>query len=164
MSIKANIQIPSKGDNSLVSQNKQNIKVEKGSKNNITVSKEDSKSTTVSVPSPSDNKTVTKVKQSVSVENKQKNNISVVERTTYATSSIPADGSDKTKTMSINTQAWVLDVDEYTINFTHNLNKYPSISVVDSFNRVLELNVEYIDKNTVELTTKATFSGKVHFN
>ncbi len=47
---------------------------------------------------------------------------------------------------------------------THNLNKYPSVSVVDSANTTVYGQVEYNSLNQVTLTFKAAFSGKAFFN
>lgn len=47
---------------------------------------------------------------------------------------------------------------------THNLNKYPSVSVVDSANRVVFGDVVYDSLNQATLTFSAPFSGKAFFN
>jgi len=47
---------------------------------------------------------------------------------------------------------------------THNLDKYPSVTVIDSFDRVLIVEVDYIDKNNVKLVSSASFSGTAYFN
>lgn len=47
---------------------------------------------------------------------------------------------------------------------THNLNKYPSVSVVDSSGNVVHGDVQYVDTNTVILKFKGAFSGKAHLN
>jgi len=49
-------------------------------------------------------------------------------------------------------------------NVTHNLNKFPSATVVDSGGSVVEGCVDYIDKNNVTLTFSAPFTGKAYFN
>jgi hypothetical protein len=49
-------------------------------------------------------------------------------------------------------------------NVTHNLNKFPSATIVDSGGSVVEGCVDYIDKNNVTLTFSAAFTGKAHFN
>lgn len=46
----------------------------------------------------------------------------------------------------------------------HNLNRKPSITVVDSADAVVEGKKEYIDKNTIKITFNATFSGKAYLN
>jgi len=47
---------------------------------------------------------------------------------------------------------------------THNLNKYPSVSVVDSANTTVYGEVEYKSLNQVVITFKAPFTGKAYFN
>lgn len=47
---------------------------------------------------------------------------------------------------------------------THNLNKKPSITVVDSAENVIVGAYEYNDLNTVTLTFNGAFTGKAYFN
>ena len=51
-----------------------------------------------------------------------------------------------------------------TWNITHNLDKYPSVSVVDSGNNLVIGDVEYINTNELTLTFNAAFSGKAYLN
>lgn len=51
-----------------------------------------------------------------------------------------------------------------TWEITHNLNKRPSIMVVDEFDRVVVGDEEYIDNNNVRITFKAAFKGKAYLN
>lgn len=46
----------------------------------------------------------------------------------------------------------------------HNLNKYPAVTVVDSGDNVLYTEIEYIDKNTLEVRFEASTSGKAYMN
>lgn len=47
----------------------------------------------------------------------------------------------------------------------HNLNKKPSVVIVDSLDMVVHGNIEYIDNNNVKLTFVAgAFSGQAYFN
>lgn len=46
----------------------------------------------------------------------------------------------------------------------HNLNKNPSITVIDSAGTVVEGDYEYIDVNTVKLYFSGAFAGKAYFN
>lgn len=46
----------------------------------------------------------------------------------------------------------------------HNLDKYPSITIVDSGNSVVIGEIVYIDKNNVRITFTSAFSGKAYFN
>lgn len=46
----------------------------------------------------------------------------------------------------------------------HNLNKYPSVTVVDSSENVIIADVEYIDANTVKITMKGASKGRAYLN
>jgi hypothetical protein len=52
--------------------------------------------------------------------------------------------------------------DSWTIN--HNLNTYPSITIVDSGGNTVIGSENYIDKNTVEIKFSAAFTGKAYLN
>ena len=47
---------------------------------------------------------------------------------------------------------------------THDLNKYPAVTVVDSGGSVVIGEIVYIDKNNVRITFASAFSGKAYFN
>jgi len=47
---------------------------------------------------------------------------------------------------------------------THNLNKYPSVIVINSVNDVVEGHIEYVDLNNIILTFTGAFSGDAIFN
>ena len=51
-----------------------------------------------------------------------------------------------------------------TWTIAHNLGKYPAVTIVDSANRTVEGECEYIDLNTVRLTFSGAFSGKAYIN
>lgn len=46
----------------------------------------------------------------------------------------------------------------------HNLNKYPSVTVVDSADTVVYGNIEYIDNTKLIITFSGGFSGKAYLN
>jgi hypothetical protein len=46
----------------------------------------------------------------------------------------------------------------------HNLNKYPSVTIVDAGGNILYTEVEYIDKNNLEVRFEASTSGKAYMN
>ena len=46
----------------------------------------------------------------------------------------------------------------------HNLDRYPSVTVVDSAGDVVVCNVKYIDRNNVRLDFHAEFGGKAYLN
>ena len=85
---------------------------------------------------------------SISVTSPAVNPISVTSNATVG---------DKTKThiQGVASSVWIV---------THNLNKYPSVSVTDSAGSTVIGMIEYNSLNQVTLTFKASFSGRVHFN
>lgn len=70
---------------------------------------------------------------------------------------IVAGGADKTF-------SFVQGVPASTWNVTHNLNKFPSVTVVDSSNSVVIGDVNYIDSNNLTLTFSGAFSGRAELN
>ncbi len=51
-----------------------------------------------------------------------------------------------------------------TWNIQHNLDKFPSVSVVDSAESLVVGDVAYVDSNNVTLTFNGAFSGKAYLN
>ena len=51
-----------------------------------------------------------------------------------------------------------------TWNVTHNLGKFPSVSVVDSGDTVVYGDIDYIDNNSLTITFSAAFGGKAYMN
>ena len=51
-----------------------------------------------------------------------------------------------------------------TWDITHNLGKFPSVSVVNNNNIVINGEVTYIDNNNVQLNFSAGFAGKAYLN
>lgn len=51
-----------------------------------------------------------------------------------------------------------------TWEITHNMNKFPSVYIVDTANSVVEGLVGYIDKNSLTVTFNFPFSGKAYLN
>lgn len=49
-------------------------------------------------------------------------------------------------------------------NVTHNLNKFPSVSIVDSANAEVIGEVEHTDSNNLTIKFSAAFSGKAYLN
>lgn len=58
-------------------------------------------------------------------------------------------------TQSTSSDVWMIQ---------HNLNKYPSVTVVDSGNSVVTGEIVYIDKNNIQITFTSAFSGKAYCN
>jgi hypothetical protein len=46
----------------------------------------------------------------------------------------------------------------------HNLNKFPSVSVVDTSNTVVNSQINYVDKNNITINNTAQFAGKAYLN
>ena len=46
----------------------------------------------------------------------------------------------------------------------HNLNKYPSLQIVDSAMSVFQGDIKHIDLNTTVITFTSAFCGEAHFN
>ena len=51
-----------------------------------------------------------------------------------------------------------------TWEINHNLNKYPSVTVINNDNQVVIGDVQYIDKNNLTVSFSAEFTGKVICN
>ena len=62
---------------------------------------------------------------------------------------------DYVYTQSTASDAWVVN---------HELNKKPSVTVVDSANNVVLGDIEYIDDDSVRITFNSQFTGKAYFN
>ncbi len=51
-----------------------------------------------------------------------------------------------------------------TWNITHNLNKFCSVTVVDTANEIVVGSVVYVNSNSLTITFSAPFSGKAYLN
>lgn len=49
-------------------------------------------------------------------------------------------------------------------NIAHNLNKYPSITIIDSAGDYVDGLIAYVDANNVRLTFSAAFTGTAYLN
>ena len=49
-------------------------------------------------------------------------------------------------------------------NIEHNLDKYPSVTVVDSAETVVYGEIQYINKNNLRIIFSAEFAGKAYLN
>lgn len=70
---------------------------------------------------------------------------------------LPGKDGDKHYTHSQN-------VASATWNINHGLNKFPSVTVVDSGGSVVEGDVKFINNSNVEVIFSASFSGKAYCN
>jgi len=62
------------------------------------------------------------------------------------------------------TFAFTQGIPATTWNIQHNLGKFPSVSVINNNNVVINGEVTYIDNNNVQLNFSAGFSGKAYLN
>ena len=86
-------------------------------------------------------------------------NGSLIEGKYYALSYSPKGQTDKNfVSNNINFSSGV----ETTIN--HNLNKFPSVTTVDSGGSQVVGDIQHIDLNSFKITFKASFQGKVYAN
>lgn len=67
----------------------------------------------------------------------------------------PAGGETYVHTQSASATTWTI---------SHNLSRYPSITVVDSAGTVVIGAAHYVDTNTVELSFSSPFQGKAFLN
>lgn len=51
-----------------------------------------------------------------------------------------------------------------TWSITHNLGKFPSVSIVDSAGTLYLSDIKYIDENSLTITFNAAFAGKAYLN
>jgi hypothetical protein len=49
-------------------------------------------------------------------------------------------------------------------NITHNLNKFPSVTVIDSAGTEVEGDVNYVDVNNLTISFSSAFAGKASLN
>jgi len=55
-------------------------------------------------------------------------------------------------------------VPSLTWNITHNLGKFPSVSIVDTSNTGIISQISYINENQLTITNTAAFAGKAYLN
>lgn len=56
------------------------------------------------------------------------------------------------------------NAEETVWEIEHNLNKYPSVTVIDSAEGLSFGDIEYIDKNNLKITFSEGFVGKAYLN
>jgi hypothetical protein len=94
----------------------------------------------------------------VNVTNLASNGVMAIDATyIFSEFSIPVKESDKNFifNQAIPSTVW---------SITHNLNKFPSVSVVDTAGTQVFTIADYIDTNTLILTFSAAFAGKAYLN
>ena len=82
---------------------------------------------------------------------------SIQKKHVYGINIDPSDATDKTF-------EFTKGVPSTTWNIQHNLNKFPSITVIDTADTVVTGQYTYIDNNNVTLTFSAGFAGKAYLN
>jgi hypothetical protein len=82
---------------------------------------------------------------------------SIQKKHVYGINIDPSDATDKTFEYQQVTPST-------TWNIQHNLNKFPSITVIDTADTVVTGQYTYIDNNNVTLTFSAAFAGKAYLN
>lgn len=60
-----------------------------------------------------------------------------------------------THTQGVASNSWAI---------AHNLNFYPNLTVQDSAGNIVEGEINYIDKNSLEVSFSAAFSGKAYLS
>lgn len=63
-----------------------------------------------------------------------------------------------------NTFVFEFDASQAQWEINHNLNKRPSVTVVDSAETVMTCAVEYVDANNIRITFNAPFKGTAYLN
>jgi len=51
-----------------------------------------------------------------------------------------------------------------TWNISHNLGRYPSVTVVDLIGNVVNCSIQYVDANTINVSFTSAFNGKAYIN
>lgn len=62
------------------------------------------------------------------------------------------------------TFTWTQSIPLSVWTIPHNLNKFPSISVVDNLGNLIYPDVSYVDSNTVQITHGSAFAGLAYLN
>lgn len=62
------------------------------------------------------------------------------------------------------TFTWTQSIPLSVWTIPHNLNKFPSVNVVDTLGNVIYPDVSYVDSNTVQITHGSAFAGKAYLN
>lgn len=110
---------------------------------------------------------VTQNNTNISIEDVAANNVSVeqvaqsdVKVTALSSNTIKIGGAGSGDLHFVYSQTAPIDV--WTI--THNLDKKPSVTVVDSAETVVIGSVTYINSNSLRITFDGSFSGKAYLN
>lgn len=77
---------------------------------------------------------------------------------------ISATQSGNTVTITSETYVFVQGIPSDTWVINHNLNKYPTVDLVDSSGRVFKSEVDYTDTNSLVVYINGSLSGKAYLN
>lgn len=104
---------------------------------------------------------------------KKELNKPMVEKSTITITDIPTKTSQLENDAGFVTAAEVAEQNTYIHEqifsssewyITHNLNKYPSVTIVDSAGTVVIGDIEYVSTSVVKVIFKSAFSGKAYLN
>lgn len=59
---------------------------------------------------------------------------------------------------------WNQSIELSTWTIPHNLNRHPSVTVVDTTGRKVEPDIQYIDSNIIQVIHGAPYAGKAYLN
>lgn len=62
------------------------------------------------------------------------------------------------------TYPWTQSIPLAVWTIPHNLNKFPSVTVVDDLNNKIEPDIKYLDNNNVQITHGIALAGKAYLN
>jgi len=97
----------------------------------------------------------------------------LIERTNIANLDIPTKTSQLENDAGYVTKEEVLQASTYTHNqispistwtITHNLSRFPSVTIVDSGGNVVNGDIQYISENQIKISFSAAFAGKAYIN
>jgi hypothetical protein len=64
----------------------------------------------------------------------------------------------------ISTYTYIQSPASPTWTITHNLSRFPSVSVVDSTGRLVEGDVQYVSSNQIIVSFSSSFAGNAYLN
>jgi len=65
---------------------------------------------------------------------------------------------------SVQSFTWTQNIALAVWTIPHNLDKFPSVTVVDTLGNLIYPDVSYVDSNTVQITHGSAFAGKAYLN
>ena len=77
---------------------------------------------------------------------------------------INVDNSDHTISAVKNTYVHEQLLASSVWNINHNLNRYPSVTIIDSGGNIIYCDIQYLDKNNIRITFNSEFGGYAYLN